>query len=250
VDDRARVPIGIASTLLDEARGKVKKEKFRLVTLEAPDEPDLAGAVTAGVADCVRLFTEKPPRGSANNFGTRSYDRWIKALRNPNGKGGWAKSFPPGRSFFAGLSSAFRYGLLFWEDTSRTADRALYADFLDESAQILSSESLPGIAEQFRSAGELWRGLATALLPDEIPILREARELLVERHESFLAAGNRELDRLHRIDARMEELRRAADSELTDERTVADVMNGVADQVERIRNAEQAAFEELAAVIR
>ena len=246
--DRSAVPIRIPAALLDEARGKVKKEKHRLVTLEAPDEPDLAAAVRAGIRDAVELFSGKPPRGSANNFGTRAYDRWITALRKPTSKGGWTTSFPPGRPLFAGLTSAFRYALQFWEDDSRTADRELFASFLEEAAIILNDRSLGSLAAEFRAAGALWHELGGLLLPDGVPLLCEARELLTERHERFLASGNRELDRLQEVDARMEELRRQADSELADPDTAMQVMTAVADGLEPIRDAEAEAFAHLAEV--
>lgn len=191
--DRARVPIVTTADRLDAARARVKKERHRLETIESPDEPDLRPAVREGIADCIRLYTEKPPQGSASNFGFRAYDRWIAALREPESKSGWAKPFAPGRPFFAGLTTAFRYALLFWKDDSLTADR----------------------------------------------------RLLVERHTRFLAGGNREIDRLQNVDARLETLRAAAATELQDGDQAVEIMAAIADRLEEIRDAERGAVDAL-----
>lgn len=248
LDDRARVPIEVDASTLDAARAKVKKEKARLVVIDLPGEPDLEQAVRESIAQCIGVFTAKPPRGSANNFGFRAYDRWIAALRKPGSKDGWSKTMSPGRALFAGLTTAFTYALQFWEDDSRTADRAVYADFLEEAAEILGADELCGIADEFRASGRAWRELGERLLPEDVAVLRMARETLVHRHETFLASGNAQADEIERADDRLARLAGESREALADEALAARIMEGVADGVERIRDAERAAIDHLATV--
>ena len=249
LDDRASVPIRVDSEALDAARARVKKDRFRLVTVDLPEPADLAASVRESIGACLALFTGKPPRGSARNFGFTAYERWMDALRRPASKDGWGKTFSPGRPLFAGLSTAFRYALLFWEDGSMTADRALYADFLDEAAEILDERSLADASAAFRASGEAWRELGRLLLPDAVPTLAAARAALVERHQTFLKTGNANVGRLRATDAELERLAAETDDTLPDDALAARIMSDAADGVERVRDAERAAIYTLAATI-
>ncbi|MGW8252019.1 MAG: BtrH N-terminal domain-containing protein, partial [Anaerolineales bacterium] len=55
IADRASAPLVISAEELDQARGRVKKHKHRLITLEPPDPGKLAGAVQKGIWDCIKL---------------------------------------------------------------------------------------------------------------------------------------------------------------------------------------------------
>lgn len=242
IDDRAGVPVRVSADRLDEARARIKKVRFRMVTLDAPEEANLADAVKRGIDDCAALYLEKPPKGSANNFGIKALTRWASALRKPTARGGWINELAAGRRRFAGLTTAFRYALLFWKDASRTADRALHADFLDEAATILGNDEYREVAGRFRKAGELWREAGDALLPDDVPRLARARELLVERHERFLGEGADSGERRTEIDSELEELARSDDEDLvTDDELATAHFAALADRVDAIREAEEEA---------
>jgi hypothetical protein len=249
IADRARRAIRVPAERLDRARGRVKKDRFRLITLDLPSEPDLASAVRGGLRDCIGLYLEGPPKGSAENFGTRGLNRWIERLTKPGAKESWAKVFPAGRPFFSGLTTAFKYALLYWEDDTLTADRLLFAKFLEEAAAILQNSTLIDTAGGFREQAERWTELGEALLPSDVPILNEARGLLVERHCSFLSEGNRDADRLSKIDQRIDELRSEAESELSDAAAYEAITEGIAEKLAEIRDAESLLFAELSETI-
>lgn len=242
VDDRAGVPIRVPAARLDEARAKISKVRFRMVTLDAPGEADLVRAVRAGINECISLYLEKPPKGSANNFGIKALERWAAALRKPSARGGWVNELAAGRRRFAGLATAFRYALLSWKDVSRTADRALYSDFLNEAATILENDEYRAVADQFRAAGSLWRELGDALLPETSARTARAQELLVEHHERFLAEGADANERRAAIDAELEELARSDEDDLVTNDELATVhFAELADRVDAIREVEQEA---------
>ena len=246
--DRSARPIRVSADLLDEARGKVKKEKYKLISIDLPSEPDLAAGVAGGIRDTIALFTEKPPQGSANNFGFKAYDRWVKALSKPNGSGGWLAAFDDSRKRFAAMTSAFRYALTFWEDQTQSADRMLFADFLEEADTAGlpapgASDALAEAAAAFRRSGASWKKLGEALLPDSIESLAGAREAIVERHEAFVQHGATEA--VLELDQSYESMRDESSTTMPDADTLEPVLGAAAEIVSEIRDTEQTAIDAL-----
>lgn len=202
IADRSCVPLVITPAELQAARARVKKERFKVAALSAPDPDKLAGAVQKGLWDCLRLYTEAPPAGSRHNFGLAAFRRWAEMLTRPGEKQSWARVFPPGRPMYAGLTTAYRSLSQFSE--SEDAGRGAFAAFLEEAAQILERPGLRPAAEGFRQAGALWAGLAQALLPEEVPPLGEARRLIRRQQELFRRQGQAALPELRENNARLE----------------------------------------------
>ncbi|HSM56642.1 MAG TPA: BtrH N-terminal domain-containing protein, partial [Candidatus Sulfomarinibacteraceae bacterium] len=207
IADRARVPLTVPPDQFEAARGRVKKTKYRLMTLGPPNADKLAAAVREGIRDCLRLYTEKPPKGSRHNFGFAAYRRWAALLTQPAMRGSWAREFPPGTKMYAGLVSAYQYINLFGKGEEDPAERNLYADFLEEATTILNRPSLASAADQFRAAAGAWGRLSKALLPDDAPIFAEARTLLMRRHHLFLHNGNNALADVQAINQRLAQIR-------------------------------------------
>ncbi len=274
VIDRAKVPIDVDADLLDRSRGKVKKDRFCMILLESPafdlrrsagvsaqpsvgvglsEAPErLAHAVKEGLADCVLLYTEKPPVGSAQNFGFKAYRRWATLLTKATGAGSWAASFTDGRRLHAALSTAYSYGLLYCKGEEKDGERGVFADFLDEVSGHLTGDfgngdSAHAAAELFRKAGGLWSDLGERLLPGDSPILAETRELLDRRHAHFLGVGpSAELDQ---IDSDLDRVRERAERELLSAADNVDLLAQVAAVVQAICAAEEAAVESLKALL-
>ncbi len=248
IADRARVPLTATTAALEQARARVKKERFRVLTLDPPNPEKLVSAVQAGIWDCIKLFTEKPPKGSKNNFGLQALRFWADMLRSPKGRVSWNKVFPPGRKMYAGLREAYFDIRLFGKDSP--AERDVYADFLDEAAVILDRPALGSAAERFRNSGQAWQALLGALLPDSIPDFQEARALLHSRHQLFLDKGDdsreerREINR--KLDAITEKMETAFPlGEMEVERTRQEL----ADRVMAVHDCEREAVETLRAAM-
>ena len=205
IADRARVPLTVAASELDAARARVKKDKFRILTLEPPNPDKLASAINAGIWDCIKLYTEKPPKGSKNNFGLAAFRSWAEMLTKPAKPRSWEKEFPAGSKMYAGLTSAFTDINTFGKDGC--AERDMYADFLDEAATILSKPALTEVAQQFRRSAHAWEAFGRALLPDDVEPLRETRELMLKRHRIFLDKGSAALPEIRQFDVRLEEIK-------------------------------------------
>ncbi len=207
--DRARVPLTIRIKDLAAARGRIKKDKHRLLTLDAPVHEKLAAAVRLGICDTVQLFTEKPPKGSKNNFGLNAYQFWATLLRQPKQRLSWEKQFAAGLPMYAGLTSAYNFAFLFGKGSEEDAERGMYAGFLDEAALILANPALNDAAAQFRAAAGAWKKLPAILLPDDIQPFAESRELMLRKHTLFLQRGGAAQDDILAINARLGELREA-----------------------------------------
>lgn len=210
VADRSSQPFHLSMAELTKARGRVKDERYRLVSLDAPQTTKLAGAVHKGICQAISLFTEDPPRGARDNFGFAAYDKLAELLVNKRNRQSWERFFAPGiRMYHALAGSPVQPGVYHWVNTwvsADGADRGLYADFLLEAAQLLKRPSLKEPAEKFRESHKLWLAFADALLPDDVPLLGESKKLIQKKHDLFIDQGESALTEIRQINSRLNEL--------------------------------------------
>src|SRR5687768_8669532 len=138
VADRSSRTLRVPMDVLTKARGRVKKDKYRLATIEPPKVSKLASAAQKGIWQCISLFTDKPPRGTRQNFGFAAYQHLADMLTNSRNKQSWERFFAPGPRMYQALAgSVTQPGAFTWINlwgAGNGAERALYADFLDEAA--------------------------------------------------------------------------------------------------------------------
>ena len=208
--DRSSQPFHLSMAELTKARGRVKDDKYRLITLDAPQPAKLVAAVSKGIYQCIQLFTEKPPKGARYNFGFAAYQRLADMLVNTRNKQSWERFFAPGvRMYHALAGSVGQPGAYSWIQTWGSgpgAERGLYADFLDEAALILKKPALKESAERFRESYTLWLEFAEVLLPDDLPLLGESKNLLQHEHDLFVEQGESALGEIKDIHIRLREL--------------------------------------------
>lgn len=207
IADRSNVPLIVSTQELAAARGRIKKIKHRQLTLQSPNPEKLAEAVHRGIRDTIRLFTEKPPKGSKNNFGLNAYQYWAKMLRLPKQRGSWEKLFPAGLPMYAGLTSAYNFAFLFGKGREQDAERGRYAQFLEEAAILLDRPSVNDAAVAFRASAQSWQRFAQTLLPSTIPHFGETRELMWRKHALFLEKGGAALSEILALNQRLDEIR-------------------------------------------
>jgi hypothetical protein len=250
VVDRSRHAWTVTADELRRARARVKKERFRVVTLDPPNPERLPGAVRKGIEQCLSLFTEAPRFGKPENWGLAGLAHWAELLTNQRSKQGWERYFEPGPRLFQALAgSPVQPGAYHWIMTwgaGPGAERGVYADFLDEAAVLLAQPALRQAAERFRASAGAWTALARALLPADVPLLGEAGELIDRRKRLVVEQGPAAADEIRRIDARHRQLAAcAAESFPLDAAAYAERRAGWAEQVLAIRDLEQAAVGEL-----
>lgn len=248
IADRSRKPLSVTTSELAEARGRTKKNKYRLLVHEAPHPDKLREAVTAALRDCIENFTQPPPKGSKSNFGFPAFQKWIDLLQKPNQRGSWQKDFEPGPRMYAGLKSAFEAISIFGKNGG--ADRTLYADFLEEASLILSEPQLEEVADQFRASAGAWDILADSLLPEEIPLLGETRQLMLKKHHLFIEHGASKLDQILEINVRLSEMRKIVEEEFPlTQSQVEDLRSDIADKVRAVQDIEIGAIESLTGIV-
>jgi hypothetical protein len=209
IADRAQVALSVTPAELAAARARIKKDKFKLLTIDPPDLDKLPVAVQQGIWDCLKRFVEAPVASARNNFGFAAFQRWADALTKPTLKYSWAREFPAGGKLYAGLTSTYERIALC--PGKAQAERDVYAEFLDEASVILNRPALKDAAKLYRASGKAWHALSLALLPDEVAPLKQARELLTKRHTLFVEEGGDSLTERQQINQRLDALRKDMD---------------------------------------
>jgi len=241
--DRSIQPLHISMPDLTSARGRVKDDRYRLMTLNAPQTTKLAGAVHKGICQTIKLFTEKPPRGTRDNFGFAAYDKLSKMLVNTRNKQSWERFFAPGvRMYHALAGSPVQPGAYAWINTWGSADgaeRGLYADFLDEAAGILKKPALKGSADKFRESHVLWLEFGDALLPDDVPLLGESKGLIRKKYDLFVNEGDRSLPEIRKCNERLRALLKESETGFPlSQAEAADFRANLRDILSKIRGIE------------
>lgn len=247
IADRAAVPLTTTPQEFENAGARVKKDKFRLLTLDAPNPDKLSSAVQMGIWDTLKRYTEAPVKNAKNNFGFNAFERWVAVLTKSNDKQSWAKIFPPGVAMYAGLRSAFdNMGI----GVSRHGDRNLFADFLDEARVILNNNALKDAAQEFRNSARVWDELTIALLPDEIKPFRETRELMLRQRELFITQGNASLAARKQLNQRLEKNHADMDKHFPlDDAGVNRFRAQLAEKILALRDQERVAYDVLNAAM-
>lgn len=244
IADRSSQPLTVSSETLARARARVKKDRFRVLALGEPNLQRLPDAITAAIRQCISLYTEKPPRGSGDNFGISGYEKWVSLLTSNRNKSGWARLLPPGRRMYSALAGfSYQPGGFGWSrayPSNQVDDKAMYAEFLTQSADILSRPGLTQAAERFREASVAWRDLSDALLPHDVPLLDETRQLLLTRRDLFIREGQSALGQIEGINQRLVELLRASEDDFPlTEQSAVELRARIAEGVKVVSGIEQ-----------
>jgi hypothetical protein len=170
LDDRNLAPLTVDRETFDAARARVGTYKNYLCVIEGPATADLRAAAIAGITDCVEYLG-----GSSASFAVPAWRKWARLVTDEKAAKGWPKVFADG----TGLASAM---LSAWEAIEPVGMsggnlRDLYADFLDEAADLLAAPDLGRSAADFRDAAQCWHEVAEAALPADVPEYAKVREL-------------------------------------------------------------------------
>jgi len=244
IADRARIGLTATVDELEIGRGRIKKMRNRMVIYGTPDYSRLVAAVEAGIHDCIALLNGKSPVGSSENFGINGLNKWASALVDNRSKKGWGQQFLQGRRMFHGLLSGYESILTY--ATGDQATRAMFANFLDEASLILGNPMLAQTAAVYRETFSVWNHLTDSLLPTNVPLFAEARQLIDERHRLFMNEGNTSTERRIAINERLNAIHNEAETAfpLSDAQS-ADLRTAIRDRVLALRDVEQKALNNL-----
>lgn len=182
--DRGPRPFTASLEELEDARGAIGSLKRRLIVPRPPTRPlDLAKAVRDGLKSCLQSLT----KGKTANVGLASLAKWAGLVANPKDAKGWPKATSKPVQRFDALLSV--YHAIETDGTGGRAHRTMYADFLDEAADLIDAPGLREAAHAYRDCGRAWAAVARAALPDSVPALAQARTLLDRREQLFVTRG-------------------------------------------------------------
>jgi hypothetical protein len=182
IGDLTDEPISVPLADLARARARIKKQKHRLLcTSPAAAQPKLEELVLTGLQRCHHGLLHPTVPGMKNNARLEALRVWAERLHGSKDKESWERVFRPGRNLWRGLCSI--YDFIEHYGTGGGLCRPLFAEFLSEAAEALRKPALAALSEQYAELGRKWSELAEAALPDDVPMLRAAKELSVRKAE-------------------------------------------------------------------
>ena len=253
IADRAKVALLVSAADLEFARAKIKKDKFRVMSISAPKEEKLIRSVNLSIWQCIQIFTEAPPKGSKNNFGFNAYAHWANMLINQRNKQSWSRFFHSKSGHFSAIAGFGPFpGLLDWVNAWRDkgADRARYARFLDEAALLLNLPELNDSALLFTESHQAWQSFSSIAAPSHIPLLAEAKRLIQDRNRLFTDLGGESLIERQAINAELGSLATKWTKWQADqEKIIVQHRKEMAQAVLKISEIEERAISHLASVM-
>jgi hypothetical protein len=191
IGDLTDQPISIPLADLAASRARIKKQKHRLLSFPPAASPkELAPLVLAGLRKCHDSLRGKSGKWKQKNFQLEAFRVWAVRMHGSNDKERWDRVFTPGGRLWNGLTAINQY--IDHYGTGGGLCRPIFADFLAEAAEALGEPRYGALAERYAEIGRGWSALADAALPDHVPVLRQAKELLARKAEITHGGGQPE----------------------------------------------------------
>src|SRR5262249_13106452 len=106
---------------------------------------------------------------------------WSERMHGSKDKEAWERIFTPGGRLWRGLISICEY--IEYYGTGGGLSRPMFAEFFAEAAEATKDKRLAGLGKTYGTLGRQWSDLATAAVPEEIPLFRQVHTALIQRHE-------------------------------------------------------------------
>lgn len=201
IGDRGPEPVAVDKNVLAAARGRIRKDKHRIISL-GTDEVELD--LPTAIDQALHHEVDGAQAGPAGTFSLRALDRLAGRVHDDSTKDGWARVFPRGPHLWSALRELYR--CVEHGGSGGGLSRGRYADYLDHAAEATGREPLRELAGVYRDLASRWTALAaTPLLAH--PLLqatRDAVDATIQPLEqgrpdaaSITASAWTELDRIH-----------------------------------------------------
>ena len=187
LDDDCLEPTEVPADVFAAARAAHRKSRHRMLLVQpGPGPVDLAPAIRASLAVTVHdLVEDVMPNNFAGNFGLRGLAKWADAVADRRSKAGWSRLFGSSAAHASAMQRL--YDCLTTEYSSPGAMRPLYADFLEQAADLLADPALREASILYARAGELWSAIAEAATGGA---MAPYRDLVERRLERLLGSGS------------------------------------------------------------
>jgi hypothetical protein len=220
IGDLTDEPISISLADLARTRARIKKQRHRLLSIPPASSPqNLGDLVNAGLERCYDGLLHPTLPGARNNARLDALRTWAERMISSKDQERWERVFRPGPNLWRGLCSI--YDFVEHYGTGGGLCRPLFADFLADAAVALRRPALAALGEQYAELGRRWSELADAALPNDVPMLREAKELHARKaeltHDGGPAAEVRAIwQRLGELEEQIKERFPLSDAECAD----------------------------------
>ena len=186
VGDQSEKPLTVSVDEIIEARARSISYKNRSFTVSVPGkftEASLEKAIREGIGDYLDSTTTPRTR----NYSLHGIEEWAKVIGSASHPNSWQSTYRKGL-LYRPLVDVFESIEILGGDGGLF--RPMYADFLDEAADILKEPEICEVADLYRALGTEWTALADACLPDEIPEFKATKALHRERQRTYLELGD------------------------------------------------------------
>ena len=202
VSDRRDGPLTMSQSNLAASRLSDWSPRFRYCLVDLPFKgSDLPKAIVSGLRDFCEHMVSPP----ISNFGLKGLRKWGNLLETSRDKKSWPIFLLPGSELFSALVSVFNQ--IENRGDGGSAFRPMFVEFLIEASVILKEPRFHEVADLFRESADLWSTLSNAILPDEIKLFKETKQLLTswrkhldKKGDVDLAGMNVGVDRLATIE--------------------------------------------------
>lgn len=247
IGDLSDDPMAIPLNVLAQARARIKKDRQRILSVTAHnDSPPLERLVWAGLQACYDDLRDPKLPGAAGNVRIEALKIWADRMAGSMAKERWERVYRPGANFLRGLCAI--HDFVEYHGSGGGLCRPLFADFLAEAAVALEYPPLAALGERYTALGRDWSVLADAALPDDVALLREAKELLAQKAALLHAGGP--LEDIRAAWTRLGELERhaGADFPLSDS-ACGELRAALHERILALYHAESAAQEAIATLL-
>ncbi len=248
IGDLSDEPIEMALSDLTNARGRIKKDKYRLLAVAKATKPaELATMTAAALKAChAGLNGGDGPKNFRRNFSLDGLALWADRLTSKKDPERWERIFTPGCRLWNGL--LFLHMFTEYYSSSGGLSRPIMADFLLTAGDALKKSALKALGKHYANLGDQWTALADAALPDTVAPLAEAKAQLAKYAEHVNSGGS--VEDKSACWSRIKELERQVSIKfpLTDAEC-AHLRFQLAERVHAIHAAEVAAHRQLVEVL-
>jgi hypothetical protein len=248
VGDLAPEPIELPLADLARSRARIRAHKHRLLSVAAASNrsgtTDVAGAMRHGLRDGAQSLAAEARR----NFSLAAFADLARRMDATSGADSWSRVFPRGRLLWLGLSSLHRFVATY--STGGGLMRPFGARAIAELADRTSNKALGDVAGRYAALGRAWSDLATAALPEDVPLLAETRRVQDAIASAFAARGPAATAELRAGWMRLAEIEGEADRAFPlDEAAVTALRADLAARTRAIHAAEVDALDALRAAL-
>ncbi len=239
ISDCAEKPLTVSIEDLEKARNSKFPPfppKNKLLKIEYPRK---TGNLESGIREAIReCYTGmlKPP---IKNIGLAGIKKWADIVPK------WPQQFQ-GINLYGCLLYTFITEV---GGTGGGAFRPMYARFLRESSPILNEPRLIEVAELFDKSGKAWTETAVAALPDSWPLLKESRELSIEKNRLFKDQEPYATEAMEKINIEAEKLMYEASEELL-KKDATSLLADLRQKILDVYRIEEEAFQTLSDVVK